>query len=164
MSSSDDEKKCGCGDHDCCCEHGDESKCECGCEHGGESKCECGCEHGDESKCECGAEHEQSGFDFDAMADVPLPKPTLTTFATTLAQQAMVSMGVLPNPISGKTTFLLNQASYFIDTLVMIIEKTEGNRTEEETTMLNNVVHELRMLYVAAANEKKRRDEEKKES
>ena len=168
MSSSDDEKKCGCGDHDCCCEHDGESKCECGCEHDGESKCECGCEHGGESKCECGcehsAEHEQSGFDFDAMADVPLPKPTLTTFATTLAQQAMVSMGVLPNPISGKTTFLLNQASYFIDTLVMIIEKTEGNRTEEETTMLNNVVHELRMLYVAAANEKKRRDEEKKES
>ncbi|MBP5620696.1 MAG: DUF1844 domain-containing protein [Thermoguttaceae bacterium] len=146
MSSSDDEKKC------CCGEHGDESKCECGCEHGGQSNSD------------SDAEREAPEFDMDAMGDVPLPKPTLTTFATTLAQQAMVSMGVLPNPITGKTTFLLNQASYFIDTLVMIIEKTEGNRTENETTMLENVVHELRMLYVAAANEKKRRDDEKKES
>ena len=158
MSSSDDEKKC------CCGEHGDESKCECGCEHGDESKCECGCEHGGQSNSDGDAEREAPEFDMDAMGDVPLPKPTLTTFATTLAQQAMVSMGVLPNPITGKTTFLLNQASYFIDTLVMIIEKTEGNRTENETTMLENVVHELRMLYVAAANEKKRRDDEKKES
>ena len=151
------EEGCGCG-----CEHcGSDSNCDCGHEHcGSDSNCDCGHEHcGDHS--DCGCEHKSAADEIEDYADVPLPKPTLITFATTLAQQAMIAMGVLPNPITRKATFMLNQASHLIDTIILMIDKTEGNRTDTETEVMNNIVHELRMLYVAAANEKRRRDAEK---
>jgi len=89
--------------------------------------------------------------------DVPLPPPTLTALASGLAAQAMVSMGVLPNPVTGKSVMLLHQAAHLIDTIDMLLEKTEGNRTEEETQTLENMLHELRMIYLAAEKEKQRR-------
>lgn len=89
--------------------------------------------------------------------DVPLPPPSLTTLATGLAAQAMVSMGAFPNPATGKSAILLNQASHLIDTIELLYEKTDGNRTDEETQTLENVLHELRMIYLAAEKEKHRR-------
>ncbi len=89
--------------------------------------------------------------------DVPLPAPTLVTLASGLAAQAMVSMGVFPNPATGKSVMLLNQAAHLIDTVEMLYEKTSGNRDDEETKTLENVLHELRMIYLAAQQEKQRR-------
>ncbi|MBO7680087.1 MAG: DUF1844 domain-containing protein [Thermoguttaceae bacterium] len=91
--------------------------------------------------------------------DVPLPPPSLKMLVTTLASQAMVSMGIFPNPATGKSEFYLHQATHLIDTIQLIYDKTAGNRSEEETDTIEKVLNELQMLYVAAANEKKRRDE-----
>jgi len=91
--------------------------------------------------------------------DVPLPEPSLISLVTGLAAQAMVSMGVFPNPATGKNLMLLNQASHLIDTIDLLYEKTIGNRTNEETQKLENVLHELRMIYLAAEKEKHRRDQ-----
>jgi len=135
---------------ECCCNSGS-SDCECG------GRGECGCKDSKERRDR--KEQETTNEQFDFNQDFPMPKPTLITFATSLAQQAMVSMGILPNPITKKSVFMMNQASFLIDTIVMISEKTQGNRTDEETKTLDNIVHELRMLYVAAMNEKKRREE-----
>jgi hypothetical protein len=147
MSEQNDEmKKDGC----CCGGHGAEGGC-CG-GHGAEGGCGCG-EHGAEGGC-CGGKAEE--FDFNA----PLPKPTLITIATTFAQQAMVSMGILPNPMTGKSVFMMNQEAYFIDAVDLLLEKTEGNRTEMETRTLENVAHELRMLFVEANKEKAKREAE----
>ncbi len=41
------------------------------------------------------------------------------------------------------------QAKHFIDTVALILEKTQGNRTQEETEMIEEVLHQLRMGYVA---------------
>ena len=158
--SEEELKKEGC----CCGEHGDTDQC-CG-GHGDSDHC-CGgrdngscCEDGKE--CACGHKHDEADeFDYEAH-DVQLPKPTLITIVSTIAQQAMVSMGVLPNPATGKSVFLLNQATYLIDSVEVIAEKVKGNATDEETKMIENVLSELRMLYVAAANEKNRRAQEKK--
>ncbi|MBQ2789046.1 MAG: DUF1844 domain-containing protein [Thermoguttaceae bacterium] len=135
-------------------EQNDEMKKDGGCcgGHGGEGGGCCG-GHGGEGGC-CGGQAEE--FDFNA----PLPKPTLVTIATTFAQQAMVSMGILPNPMTGKSVFMMNQAAYFIDAVDLLLEKTEGNRTEMETRTLENVAHELRMLFVEANKEKVRREAE----
>ena len=89
--------------------------------------------------------------------DVPLPPPTLVTLTSGLAAQAMVSLGVFPNPATGKSVMLLNQAAHLIDTIHLLHEKTTGNRTDEETRMLENVLHELRMIYLAAQEEKSKR-------
>ena len=90
--------------------------------------------------------------------DVPLPAPSLLTLSTSIATQAMVSMGVFPHPLTGKSEFMLHQAKHLIDTVEMLIEKTAGNRTEEESKTLENMLHELHMLFLAAQNEKAKRD------
>ena len=82
--------------------------------------------------------------------DVPLPPPTLVTLTSGLAAQAMVSLGVFPNPATGKSIMLLNQAAHLIDTINLLHEKTKGNRTDEETRTLENVLHELRMIFLAS--------------
>lgn len=163
MSEQNDEakKETGCcgghghGEGGCCCGghghgHGEGGGC-CGGHgrgHGEDGGCCGGHGHGND-----GGDGEEA-FDFNA----PLPKPTLITIATTFAQQAMVAMGILPNPITGKSVFMLNQAAHLIDAVDLLIEKTEGNRTEIETRTLDNIAHELRMLYVAADKEKTRRE------
>ena len=82
-------------------------------------------------------------------AEGPLPPPSLEFLASTLAMQAMVSMGLMAHPASGKPEVHLDEAKHFIDTIGMLQEKTEGNRTPEETSALDQLLHELRMGYVA---------------
>ena len=90
--------------------------------------------------------------------DVPLPPPTLVTLASGLAAQAMVSLGVFPNPATGQSVMLLHQASHLIDMIQLLFDKTVGNRSNEETQTLENVLHELRMVFLAAQQEKSKRD------
>ncbi len=82
-------------------------------------------------------------------ADVPLPPASLEVLAGSLAMQAMIAMGLMRVPEGGKPEVHLDQAKHFVDTIAMLEEKTEGNRTAEETAMLSNLLHELRMAYVA---------------
>jgi hypothetical protein len=79
----------------------------------------------------------------------PLPPPTLEILVSSLGMQAMISMGLIPNPMTGKPEVELDQAKHLIDTIAMLEEKTEGNRTPEETAVLDNLLHELRMGYLA---------------
>jgi hypothetical protein len=90
--------------------------------------------------------------------DIPLPEPSLLTLLTGLAAQAMVSLGIFPNPIDGQTRILLHQGKHFIDTIALLSEKTTGNQTPEETAAFDKILHELRVIYVAAQNEKERRE------
>jgi len=90
--------------------------------------------------------------------DIPLPEPSLLTLVTGLAAQAMMAMGVFPNPIDGQTRILLQQGKHFVDTIAMLSEKTSAHQTPEETKTFENVLHELRMIYVAAQNEKAKRE------
>jgi hypothetical protein len=80
--------------------------------------------------------------------DYALPPPSLAFLITTLGTQAMVALGEVPNPITGKMERLPNQAKHFIDTLAMLEEKTAGNRTPEESALLTSLLHQLRMAYV----------------
>ena len=63
--------------------------------------------------------------------------------------QAMMSMGLMPDPSGGEPKIYLDQAKHFIDTVAMLEEKTEGNRTDEESNLFRHLLHELRMAYVA---------------
>jgi hypothetical protein len=85
----------------------------------------------------------------------PLPPASLTFLFTTIATQAMIALGQVPNPITGKTELRPQQAKHYIDTLSMLEEKTKNNRTPEESTLLTEILHQLRLAYVmlnAAAN------------
>ena len=85
--------------------------------------------------------------------DFPLPEPSLMTLVTGLAAQAMVSLGIFPNPIDGQTRILPHQGKHFIDTIAMLSEKTSGHQTPEETQIFEKVLHELRTIFLAAKKE-----------
>ncbi|HOM15767.1 MAG TPA: DUF1844 domain-containing protein [Thermoguttaceae bacterium] len=76
------------------------------------------------------------------------PPASFSFLVTTLANQAMVSLGLLPNPLTHKTEPRLDEAQHFIDTLQILYDKTEGNRTPEETTLLEDLLHQLRLGYL----------------
>jgi len=80
----------------------------------------------------------------------PLPEPSLTTLCTTLATQAMVALGQIPNPMTGHAEIQLDYARHYIDTLEMLEKKTEGNRAPDEIAMMSHLLHELRLSYVEA--------------
>jgi uncharacterized protein DUF1844 len=80
--------------------------------------------------------------------DVPLPPASLEILIGSLATQAMVSLGIFPNPATNEVQRLPHQAKHLVDMLQVLQEKTEGNRTAEESAMLEDTVHQLRMAYV----------------
>jgi hypothetical protein len=84
--------------------------------------------------------------------NIPPPPATLEFLVTTLATQAMMSLGQVANPISGKADVRLPEAKHFIDMLTVLEEKTAGNRTPGESALLDGFLHELRMAYVLSTN------------
>jgi uncharacterized protein YjaG (DUF416 family) len=77
------------------------------------------------------------------------PEPDFNFFITTLALQASIALGVMPNPATNKTEEDLTQARFLIDTLNMLKEKTKGNLSKEEDGLLENILYELRTQYIA---------------
>ena len=59
-----------------------------------------------------------------------------------------MALGLLPNPVTKKADVQLDQAKHAIDLLAVLQQKTEGNRTPQESDELDAVLHELRMAYV----------------
>jgi hypothetical protein len=84
------------------------------------------------------------------------PEPDFNFFVTTLALQASVSLGIVPNPGTNQKEENLPQAKFLIDTLDVLKTKTQGNLTQEETTLLENVLYELRMQYIDKTNPKQK--------
>ena len=62
--------------------------------------------------------------------------------------QALAQLGVVPNPLSGKTEVQLAGAQQTIDILALLETKTEGNLTEEEKKVLGDTLYNLRLRYV----------------
>ena len=84
----------------------------------------------------------------DPRQEIPLPPPSLAYLATSLATQAMMSLGLASLPDSEKLEVRPQEAQHLIDTIAMLQEKTEGNRTPEESAMFDSFLHELRLAYV----------------
>jgi hypothetical protein len=82
-----------------------------------------------------------------------MPPASLTFLCTTIATQAMIALGQVPNPITGKVEQRLKQAKHYIDTLTVLEEKTAGNRTPDESALLSEILHQLRMAYVVLLRE-----------
>jgi len=83
------------------------------------------------------------------------PEPDFSFFITTLALQASIALGKVPNPNTNQVEEDPTQARFLIDTLGMLKEKTKGNLSKEEEGLLENILYELRMQYISKANEKK---------
>ena len=79
----------------------------------------------------------------------PLPPPTLSFLAGTLYLQGAMAMGLLPNPVSDKQPAVrIDQARHAIELLTMLQQKTEGNRTPEESEEIEDMLHQLRLAFI----------------
>ena len=65
-----------------------------------------------------------------------------------LQQAAMVAMGKLMNPVTGKIERNLEAARNTIDTLSAIANRTQGNLESDEQRVLTQVLTDLRMNYL----------------
>jgi hypothetical protein len=79
-----------------------------------------------------------------------LPPATFPLLVSSLATQALMTMGQIPDP-EGKASVELDHAKHTIDMLEVLDEKTKGNLTTEEAAMMQQVLHQIRMVYVAVA-------------
>jgi hypothetical protein len=74
-----------------------------------------------------------------------VPEASLTALMHLLTEQALLSMGV-PHPMV-KEVPPANPAvaRFYVDLLSVLKEKTEGLRTEAETSQLDEILYQLRM-------------------
>ncbi len=70
------------------------------------------------------------------------------SFCVMLYSEALVHLGQVPDPMTGQPHRDLDQAQFTIDLLAMLQEKTQGNRTAEESAVLEEILATLRMAYV----------------
>ena len=77
-----------------------------------------------------------------------MPKPTFSTFALSLASSALVQLGEVPDPSTGRTAEDLALAKHSIDILSMLQEKTAKGLDAEESRLLEGLLYELRLKFV----------------
>ena len=81
-----------------------------------------------------------------------IPPADFTTLVSSIATQALFSMGAMPDPQTGQRYTNLDIARHHIDSLSVVEEKTKGNLSDEESKMLSSTLYELRQSYVQIAN------------
>jgi hypothetical protein len=94
-----------------------------------------------------------------AAAEPPQPSPvdlspagerSLAGLFMMLASSAVVALGEAPDPLTGQRQVDLAQAADAIDLLILLREKTEGNRSPDENRILEEVLYDLQLRYVHA--------------
>ena len=77
-----------------------------------------------------------------------LPEINFQTFVFSLNASALVQLGVMDDPSTGRKEKNLSLAKQTIDILSMLQEKTEGNLADDEENLLKNILYDLRIRYV----------------
>ena len=77
-----------------------------------------------------------------------LPAPSLLGHIETLATQALMALGEVAHPATGRAEPDPEQARYIIDLLDILKQKTAGNIDVQEATAIEGVLYDLRMRYV----------------
>ena len=66
----------------------------------------------------------------------------------TFQSSAWIALGKIENPMTEKTDINVEQATFYINLLDMLQEKTKGNLTDYEEQMLINTVSELKLNLI----------------
>jgi Domain of unknown function (DUF1844) len=88
-----------------------------------------------------------------------LPEIDFATFVLSLASNALVHLGELPEPgadESGAREQNLPLARQTIEILAMLEKKTEGNLDEAEKNLIQSVLYDLRVKFVDVAKATKK--------
>jgi uncharacterized protein DUF1844 len=65
-----------------------------------------------------------------------------------LASSALVALGEAPDPTSGQPRANPQEAAALVDLLLLLREKTEGNRTPEENEVIGELIYDLQLRYI----------------
>lgn len=93
----------------------------------------------DDKKCGCGSEYAK---------DMPIPEVNFSTFVMSMSSSAMVHLGEVADPSTGKVYFSPVLAKQSIDVLAVIEDKIKNGMTEDEERLLCELLYNLRMKYV----------------
>lgn len=92
-------------------------------------------------------ESPQSAADPDQDSPANLPRD-FAGFVQSQYYETMLYLGAMPHPATGEVIEDLPMAQYKIDLLTMLQEKTEGNRTADESAMLDGILYQVRMAFL----------------
>jgi len=84
----------------------------------------------------------------------PLPAINFSTFVISLSTQALMHLGEIPDPISGKVEADVEVAKQMIDIIAMLKDKTRGNLGASEDRLMDDILFDLRMKYVEAVKKR----------
>lgn len=84
----------------------------------------------------------------------PLPELNFSTFVISLSTQALMHLGEIGSPISGKVETDVPVAKQMIDILAMLKDKTRGNLDPNEDRLMEDILFDLRMKYVEAVKKR----------
>jgi len=76
---------------------------------------------------------------------------TFIAFVITLANAALMHLGLVRNPDTDEANKDLPAARQTIDLIALLQEKTRGNLTPEEKQVIEETLFQLRMAYVEAS-------------
>jgi len=71
------------------------------------------------------------------------PEASFLTILYTMATQAMIALGEIPNPMTKEPKFDERQARWHIKSLQILQEKTAGNLSEKEELALSNTLEQV---------------------
>ena len=101
-----------------------------------------------------GAEHEAAPAPEPEPPPVHEPTPareeavSFSSFLLGLSTQALLHLGEIEDPASGRVERDLGAAKHVIDILGILQDKTKGNLEQAEEQLLDAVLYDLRMRYV----------------
>ncbi|HEX2241921.1 MAG TPA: DUF1844 domain-containing protein [Gammaproteobacteria bacterium] len=87
-------------------------------------------------------------------AQEPLPEINFSTFVISLSTQALMHLGEIADPLSGKVSKDIPVAKQMIDIIGMLKDKTKGNLNAGEERLMEEILFDLRMKYVEAVKKK----------
>ena len=79
-------------------------------------------------------------------------RPDLQGVFVMFATSALISLGEAADPATRERRVDLDQAREAIDVLLLLRDKTSGNRTEQENLLLEQLIYDLQMRFVRASD------------
>ena len=74
--------------------------------------------------------------------------PLFANLLMSLTTSALVFLGAMPDPSTGLTELNPEAAKQQLDLLLMLKEKTEGNRSVEENRVIDEALYEIHRRFV----------------
>jgi len=94
------------------------------------------------------ASEDREKVEEEVTQEMPFPEINFSTFIFSLNTSALLHLGEIPDPATGKQQEDLAMAKQTIDLIAMLQEKTQGNLAPDEENLVKHILYDLRLRYV----------------